>query len=154
MLTLALEKPMHASIPTSLRLSFRQTFARAAAVALVALPVACDKKADEAPATGASSIPAAAVPAPAAAAKKPATTLTLADLKKAYKSEFDDMSKAALPMDKKVEAFVAKVGKPESDTGRTKTWYALDSGKCSKVVIDGKDGSIMDETAANADCGL
>ena len=137
---------MNASIHTCLRLASRQTFARAAALALMTSLVACDKKADEAPA--------AAAPAPAAAAKKPATTLTLADLKKAYKSEFDDMSKAALATDKKVDAFVAKVGKPESDTGRTKIWYALDSGKCSKVVIDGKDGSMTDESAANADCGL
>ena len=145
---------MNASIHTCLRLASRQTFARAAALALMTSLVACDKKADEAPAAGSTSTPAAAAPAPAAAAKKPATTLTLADLKKAYKSEFDDMSKAALATDKKVDAFVAKVGKPESDTGRTKIWYALDSGKCSKVVIDGKDGSMTDESAANADCGL
>ena len=87
-------------------------------------------------------------------APRAATTLKLADVKSAYKSEFDDMSKAALPMDKKVDAFVAKVGKPESDTGRKKIWYALDAGKCTKVTIDGKDGSITEESTANADCGM
>jgi hypothetical protein len=141
---------MTASTLTHSRPSFRHSLAGAAVLALVAL-VACDKKPDEAPATG--STPAAAAPAAAAAAKKPATSLKLADLKQAYKAEFDDMSKMALPIDKKVDAFVAKVGKPESDSGRSKIWYALDGDKCSKVTIDGKDGSITDETTSNGDCG-
>ena len=140
---------MNASTPTHSHTSFH-TLACAAALALVAL-VACDKKPDEAPATG--SAPAAAAPAAAAPAKKPATTLKLADLKQTYKAEFEDNSKMTAPMDKKIEAFVAKAGKPESDTGRNKIWYALDGDKCSKITLDGKDGSMMDETTSNSDCG-
>ena len=143
---------MTASTPTHSRPSFRYSLACAATLALVAF-VACDKKPDEAPATGSAPAAAAAAPAPAAAAKKPATTLKLADLKQIYKSEFDDMSKMTAPMDKKIEAFVAKAGKPESDSGRSKIWYALDGDKCSKITLDGKDGSMMDETTSNSDCG-
>jgi hypothetical protein len=75
-------------------------------------------------------------------------------MKAAYKSEVDSPSKMKDPMDKKIAAFVAKVGQPFSDDGRKKDWYALDGDNCSKVEIDGKDGSIMDMTTDKADCGM
>jgi hypothetical protein len=114
----------------------------------MSLLVACDKKADATPAAGSDPT------ATAAAAKSAPTTVKLADLKKAYKSEFDDMSKSAIPIPKKVEAFIAQVGKPASDTGRTKTWFAADGAQCSKVVIDSSDGSMTEESTANSDCGM
>lgn len=141
---------MNASARTSFRISSFRAAAWLAVLALSASLLACDKKADaDTSPSGAST--AAAAPA---AGKKAATTLKLADVKKAYKAEFDDMSKAALPMDKKIDAFVAKVGKPESDTGRNKIWYALDGDKCTKVTIDGKDGSITEESTTAANCGM
>ena len=139
---------MSASAPTSGRVSFRHTVACIAAVALVTTLVACDKKADADPSVGTTAA------TTLAATKKPKTTLKLADLKSAYKSEIDNMSKMRDPMDKKVDAFVAKIGKPASDTGRKKTWYALDGGTCTKVEIDGKDGSIMESSTDKADCGM
>jgi hypothetical protein len=135
------------------RLSFRHTVACVGAMALMTTLAACDKKADGA--AGADGGSATTTTATAAAAgKKAKATLKLADLKAAYKSEFDSPSKMRDPMDKKVDAFVAKVGKPASDSGRVKTWYALDGDKCSKVDIDGKDGSITDSTTDKADCGM
>ncbi len=98
---------------------------------------------------GKSDAPAGSTPAAGAKA-----TLKLADVKAAYKSEIDNTAKMKDPMDKKVAAFVAKVGKPESDDGRVLTWHALDNGKCSKVQVDRKDGSITDSTVSNSECGL
>ena len=141
---------MNASSSRYCRRSFRHPVACIAAMALVAMLGACDKKGD---AAGSASTNAAST-APAAGGKKPKTTLKLADLKKVYGTEIDSPSKMKDPMDKKVDAFVAKVGKPQTDNGRTKIWYALDGDKCSKVTIDGKDGSITDETTDKSDCGM
>ncbi len=58
------------------------------------------------------------------------------------------------PTEKKVAAFVAKVGKPESDTGRKMTWYTLDGSQCTKIELDTKDGSMTEMTASSADCGM
>lgn len=134
------------------RLSLRHTVACVAALALMTTLAACDKKADgTAPAGSASSTGATTA---AAAAKKAKTTLKVADMRSAYKSEIDNMPKAKDPMEKKVDAFVAKIGKPESDSGRKKVWYALDGDKCLKVEIDGKDGSISEASADKAECGM
>ena len=139
--------------PTKPHPSFRRTVACVAAMALMTTLVACDKKGDGA--AGASSASGTTTPATAAAGgKKPKATLKLADLKGAYKSELDNPAKMSAPMDKKVDAFVAKVGKPFADSGRVKTWYALDGDKCTKVDIDGKDGSITESSTDKADCGL
>jgi hypothetical protein len=115
----------------------------------VAALAACSKSGDAAADGGSASTTTAA-----AAGKKPKATLKLADVKSAYAAEFNDMSKMKVPMDQKVAALVAKLGKPSADTGRKKTWYALDGAKCSKVDLDTKDGSIEDATTDNSDCGL
>ena len=124
-----------------------RTFACLAVVALATTLCACDKKPDGA-------APAGSGAAPATGGKKAKATLKLADVKKTYKDEFESTAKMKDPMDKKVEAFVAKTGKPESDSGRKKVWYALDGDNCMKVELDGKDGSLMDQSASKADCGM
>jgi hypothetical protein len=118
-------------------------------MALVTMLGACEKKSD-----GATSAASGSETTTSAGSKKPKATLKLAELQSAYKSEIDSMSKMKDPMDKKVDAFVAKVGKPASDNGRKKIWYALDGEKCTKVEVDGKDGSITETSTAKADCGL
>ncbi len=110
---------------------------------------ACDKKADGAGTAGSASATGAMAPA---MGKKDKVTRKLADLKSAYKGAVDNMSTD--PMEKKVEAMVTKVGKPDADSGRKKTWYALDGEKCVKVEVDSKDGSMMDQSTDKADCGM
>jgi hypothetical protein len=130
------------------RSSFRALVCTAS-LALVASLAACDKKDEGAASTGHTT---GATNAPTGA-KKAKATLKLADLKSAFSAEFDG-AKMNNPLDKKVAAFVAKVGAPAADTGRKKIWYALDGDKCSKVELDTKDGSIMDSTTDKGDCGL
>jgi hypothetical protein len=139
---------MNTSIPTRTSLSFRYV-GGVAAMALMTMLGACDKKTD-----GVTSAASGSDTTTSAAAKKPKTTLKLAELQSAYKAEIDNMSKMKDPMDKKVDAFVAKVGKPASDSGRKKVWYALDGEKCTKVEVDGKDGSITEASTDKGDCGL
>jgi hypothetical protein len=124
-----------------------------AALALVTLG-ACNKNSDGA-SGGSASATGSGASTPPAAGKKPKATLKLADMKAAYKSVFDGPTAMKDPLDKKVAAYVAKVGQPPaSDDGRKKDWYALDGDNCSKVEIDGKDGSIMDMTTDKSDCGM
>lgn len=132
------------------RFSLRNTLAGVAGLALMTTLAACDKKEDGTTSTTSASTPAAA----AVGGKKAKATLKLADAQAAYKANFLDMSKMNDPMAKKIDAFLAKVGKPSTDTGRKKTWYALDGDKCSKVELDTKDGSMMDMTTDKADCGM
>ncbi len=113
---------------------------------------ACSKGSDDTP--SASSASGGTAAATATAAKKPKATLKLADIKSAYKSEVDNVAKMKDPMDKKIGAFVAKIGSPAADTGRKKTWYALDGNNCSKVELDTKDGSLADMTTDKSDCGM
>lgn len=147
---------MNGSMLAHLHVSFRHAIVCAAALALVTALGGCDKK-DGAGAAGSASASTttAAAPAAAAAAKKPKTTLKAADIRATYKSEMESTAHMKDPMDKRVEAFVAKVGtKPEADSGRKKTWYALDGDKCVKLEIDTKDGSLTDASTDKADCGL
>ena len=122
---------------------------------LVVTLAACEKKADGATSkdgTAADAPP--ATPAAAGEAKKPKATLKTADAKSAYAAEFNNNAKMTDPTEKKVAAFVAKVGKPESDTGRKMTWYTVDGAQCTKMELDTKDGSITESTTGNADCGM
>ncbi|HSO34668.1 MAG TPA: hypothetical protein VLT33_19170 [Labilithrix sp.] len=66
----------------------------------------------------------------------------------------DERIRMKNPMEKKIDAFVAKIGKPAADSGRKRTWYALDGDKCTKLELDTKDGSLMEATTDKADCGL
>ena len=132
------------------RFLIRNTLACVASLALMTALAACDKKEEGATSTTSASAPAAA----AAGGKKAKATLKLADAQAAYKANFMDMSKMNDPMAKKLDAFIAKVGKPSTDTGRKKTWFALDGEKCSKVELDTKDGSMMDMSTDKADCGM
>lgn len=138
---------MNTSIPTRTSLSFRYVGCLAAMALMTML--ACDKKTD-----GATSAASGSDTTTSATGKKPKATLKLAELQSAYKAEIDNMSKMKDPMDKKVDAFVTKVGKPASDSGRKKVWYALDGEKCTKVEVDGKDGSITEASTDKGDCGL
>lgn len=133
--------------------SVRRALPRAAVMVLLMALGACDKKADGASKDGAADAPPAA-PAGTADAKKPKATLKTAEVKSAYAAEFNDNAKMTDPTEKKVAAFVAKVGKPESDTGRKMNWYAVDGNQCTKIELDTKDGSLTDSTTSNADCGM
>ncbi len=141
-----------ATSPSTLR-AFRHLAAcGVAALALVTLG-ACSKSSDAA--AGSASATGSGATTPAAGGKKPKATLKLADMKATYKSVFDGPTAMKDSLDKKVAAYVAKVGQPPaSDDGRKKDWYALDGDNCSKVEIDGKDGSIMDMTTDKSDCGM
>ena len=119
-----------------------------AAMALVTMLAACDKKPE-----GAAAATAGSATTTTGAAKKPKATMKTADLKAAYKSEVDNMKKND-PMDKRVEALIAKVGAPSVDGGRKKTWYTVDGDKCVKIEVDSKDGSLMDQSTDKADCGM
>jgi hypothetical protein len=129
----------------------RHAGACAAATLLVVTLAACEKKADGATSNGTA---ADAPPAAAGEAKKPKATLKTADAKSAYAAEFNDNAKMTDATEKKVAAFVAKVGKPASDTGRKMTWYTVDGAQCTKMELDTKDGSITESTTGNADCGM
>ena len=145
---------MNSSTYTTIPSSLRYAVVCAAAVLTVLTLAACDKKADGAPAKdGAATDTPAAQPA-AADAKKPKATLKTADLKSAYAAEFNNNAKMTDPLEKKVAAFVAKVGKAEVDTGRKMTWYTVDGSQCTKIELDTKDGSMMDMTASAAECGM
>lgn len=145
---------MNAATTTYSRLSFRSTVTSVVAAALLATLCACGKNTDAAAGAGSSTVTGAAAPAAPAAGKKPKATLKIADYRAAYKSQMDDLSKMKDPMDKKVAAVVAKLGAPAADTGRKKTWYALDGDKCIKVDIDTKDGSSTEQGTDKSDCGM
>lgn len=84
---------------------------------------------------------------------KPAVTLKYADVEAAYEKEINDFAKMKDPMDKKIEAFVAKIGKPEKEDGGKKIWHAVDGSKCMKITIE-SSGAKTDETVDKAECGL
>jgi hypothetical protein len=142
---------MTATTTKSPFLALRNTIVCCVAASALVTLAACDKGSDASGAAASTTSGAAATPA---AGGKPKATLKLADMKAAYASEIDSMAKMKDPMPKKIDAFVAKVGKPFSDDGRRKTWYALDGANCSKVVIDTTDGSITDSTTDKSDCGM
>jgi hypothetical protein len=125
--------------------------ASAVAMALSLTLAACDKKPD-----GASAKDGAAAETPPAAAEtnKPKTTRKTADVKSAYAAELNNNATMTDPTAKKVAAFEARVGKPDTDTGRKKTWLTIDGSQCTKMELDTQDGSITEMTAASADCGL
>jgi hypothetical protein len=117
-----------------------------AAMALVTTLAACDKKAEGGGADGGTAT------AAATGAKKVKTTRKSADIKKIWTTEID--AKMNDPMDKKVAAFLAKAGPPDSEGGRHKFYMALDGDKCVKYDLDTKDGSFGDMPADKAECGM
>jgi len=144
---------MTSSKHTNTRSSLRRSGPCAATMLLILTLAACDKKAD-ATASGTAADTPAATPAAAGDAKKPKATLKTADVKSAYAAAFNDMSKMTDPTEKKVAAFVAKVGKAESETGSKMTWYTVEGSQCTKMLLDTKDGSIEESTTTAADCGM
>jgi hypothetical protein len=116
-----------------------------AAMALMTTLVACDKKAEGGAGSGTTT-------AAATGGKKAKTTRKSADIKKIWTTEID--AKMNDPMDKKVAAFLAKAGPPDSESGRHKIFMALDGDKCVKYDLDTKDGSFGDVTADKAECGM
>ena len=122
-------------------------------IGLTLASAACNKSSDGGTAAAASGTTAAATTTAAAAAKKPKATLKTADVKALYKAEVDN-DKMNVPIDKKVAAMAAKLPAPAADTGRKKTYYALDGDKCTKFELDNKDGSLSDQSTDKSDCGL
>jgi hypothetical protein len=86
-------------------------------------------------------------------AGKPAVTRKAADLDDAFQKEVNDMSKMNEPMDKRIEAFVAKVGKPDKEADGNKIWHAVDGSNCKRYTIE-SSGAMTDEIIDKADCGL
>ena len=140
------------AVTTHSRFASRNTIVGVVALSLLTMLSACTKKTDDA--TPAASNTTTGAAAPAAAGKKPKATLKITDYRAAYKAQMDDLSKMKDPMDKKIAAVVAKVGPPYADTGKKKTWYALDGGNCIKIDLDMKDGSSMEQGTDKSDCGL
>ena len=134
------------------RVSLRHFVTSAALGIALMTTLGCDKKTDGA-STASSTHTTTGAAAPATG-KKPKATLKIADYRAAYKAQMDDMSKMRDPMDKKIAAVQAKVGAPFADTGRKKTWYALDGDSCIKIDLDTKDGGSMEQGTDKADCGL
>lgn len=88
------------------------------------------------------------------AEKKPANkTVKAADVKSAYEAIFNDLSTMKDPMDKKIAAFVAKIGEPAKTDGDKKIWYTVDGDKCQSAVL-GKDGALTESDVDKAECGL
>jgi hypothetical protein len=110
-----------------------------------ALAAGCSKKEGEGSAPGAA--------AEGKSSGKAKTTLKIEDVRSAYASELNDMSKMNDPMDKKVEAFAAKLGKPEKEEGGKKIWHAVDGDKCTRVEIEAS-GVLNEESVDKAECGL
>ncbi len=92
---------------------------------------------------------------PTATAEKKAANKTVkaADLKAAYEAAFNDMKTMKDPTDKKVAAFIAKVGEPAKTDGDKKIWYTVDGDKCQTAVL-GADGAITESSVDKAECGL
>jgi hypothetical protein len=84
---------------------------------------------------------------------KPAVTLKAADVDAAYESEINAFAKMKDPMDKKIEAFVAKIGKPAKEEGGSKIWYAVDGAGCKKFLLE-SSGALTTTSTDKADCGL
>jgi hypothetical protein len=124
---------------STLQGSIRRTMFWFAIVTMATTIGACSKKSDSGASGGAT---------------KAGAVAKLTDLQAAYKAELSDASKMNDPMDKKISAFLAKVGKPATDDGRKQVWFAADGDKCSKVELDMKDGSMMEETTDKGKCGM
>jgi hypothetical protein len=127
------------------------------AVSLCALAVAaCDRKPDAAapagpaPATIAAPVKAAKPAAPAL--RDAAGKLTKAGMHAVWQEIFMGAAAANQPIEKKMEAFEAKVGKPAKVEKDTKVWFAVDGATCHRVEI-GKDGTEGVELVPPANCG-
>lgn len=110
----------------------------------------CNKEAGGSPAAGSAS---AAAPAAAKGGGAPAVTLKTEDVRAAYKAELEDMKKMNDPMDKKIAAFVAKVGKPQKEEGGKKIWHASDGSTCTKFTLE-SSGALEEVTVDKSACGL
>jgi len=131
----------------SLSIRFPHAIAFVAVAALAVSVSACDKKGDGAAPTGSTSTT-------TGAGSKPKSTLKEADVKAAYAAELEDMKKMNDPMDKKIAAFEAKVGKPTEVAGNKHVWYAVDGDKCHKIELDQKSGAMGDEEVKKDQCGM
>ena len=121
----------------------------------VVFATGCEDKGAAAGTTGGAATAGATGAKPASTGSKPAANKTVkaADVKAAYEAEINDMKKMKDPMDKKIAAFVAKIGEPAKTEGDKKVWYSVDGDKCQKVVL-GTDGSLTETTTDKAECGL
>ncbi len=118
-------------------------------VALAGL-CACSKEAGGSTAAGSASAPAAAAAKGGGAA---AVTLKAETVRAAYEAELNDMKKMNDPMDKKIAAFVAKVGTPQKEEGGKKIWHASDGSTCTKFTLE-SSGALEEVTVDKSACGL
>ncbi len=126
-------------------------------LAVAVSAAACDKSegggGDASAKTAGSSAPAGGATT-SGASSKPKTTLKNADVKKAYEAAFNDQSKMTDPLDKKIEAFVAQIGKPESEAGGKKIWHAVEGDECHRFELTLSNGMGSNETVDKSECGL
>ncbi|MBK9000560.1 MAG: hypothetical protein IPM35_32975 [Myxococcales bacterium] len=102
------------------------------------------------------SAPAGSASAASAAARgggAGAVTLKTKDVQAAYEAELNDMKKMNDPMDKKIAAFEAKVGKPQKEEGGKKIWHATDGSTCTKFTLE-TSGALEEVTVDKSACGL
>lgn len=118
-------------------------------VALAALS-GCSKEAGGSTPAGSAS---ATAPAAAKGGGAAAVTLKSEDVRAAYEAELNDMKKMNDPMDKKIAAFEAKVGKPQKEEGGKKIWHARDGSSCTKFTLE-SSGAIEEATVDKSACGL
>ncbi len=116
-------------------------------MAALALSAGCSKKESAASQSGSGAA------AEGKASGKAKTTIQAKDVRAAYESEVNDMKKMNDPMDKKVAAFVAKVGKPEKEEAGKKTWHAIDGDMCMRMEIE-SSGVLNEQSVDKAECGL
>lgn len=80
-------------------------------------------------------------------------TLESKNVRAAYEAELNDMKKMNDPMDKKIAAFEAKVGKPQKEEGGKKIWHAVDGSTCTKFTLE-SSGALEETTVDKSACGL
>jgi hypothetical protein len=126
-------------------------------VSLCAVAVAaCDRKpegaapAGPAPAKVAAPVKTATPPAPAL--RDAAGKLTKAGIHAAWQEIFMGAAAASVPVEKKLEAFETKVGKPAKVENDKKVWFAVDGAKCHRIEL-GTDGTKGEEMVPPASCG-
>lgn len=120
-----------------------------ALVVIATAVVACSKQSG-----GSAPAPASSAAAAPGAGNTPKTTLKNADLEKAYEAAFNDMSKMNDPLPKKIDAFVAAVGKPEADANGKQTWHAINGEECHKFTLSTSSGAGTNEVVNKAECGI
>jgi hypothetical protein len=125
-------------------------------ILLVAAAAAgCSKPSEGDAAKPASSSPvasAATKAAPPPPMRDAAGKLTKAGVGAAWREVFVGADAEVQPMEKKLAAFEAKVGKPAKVEQDQRIWFAMDGADCYRVEL-GKDGIMRSQKLSASQCG-